>query len=475
MAYYRDLREYIEALERHGKLQRIKKEVDKDWEVSAVTRYLFNSVPESKRPALLFERIRGFEAPLVLGILGGSREIYALAMNTTVDGISAKWQQALANPLMPVLVDDGPCKEKVYLGDEVDLFSLPVPVWTPGHDAGPYITAGCVITKDPETGIRNVGTYRIQIKDKHHVAMWVNFHQHARKHVELNNQRDSSTPVAIVLGADPSVGLVSVSKINYGVDELAVAGGIRGEQLKIVRCETIDLEVPATAEIVLEGEIPPNSLEEEGPFGEFTGYMGAKAMSYPVEIKCITTRTNPIYHAFFSQMPPSESSCIRAIGWEEAIRTHLIKVLGLPVRDVHLLEAGGSMAYLAISMKVEKPGQVRQAIMGAWSVQPTVGKITVVVDEDIDIRDYFALNWALSFRVQPQKDVFIVDQLSAVDLDPSQAAYDIPQLDESRRVSSKMGIDATKKHEFPPVALPPRDLMEKVESQWETYGVQILP
>lgn len=249
----------------------------------------------------------------------------------------------------------------------------------------------------------------------------------------------------------------------YGLDELSVAGGLRGEAVDVVKCETHDLLVPATAEIVIEGFFRPNFLEEEGPFGEYPGYMGPKAMSYVMDITCITHRNNPIYQAFLSQMPPSESSMIRSIGREAGIYKHLVSDLRLPVKDVHLLEAGGAAAYLAISMKKEYEGQVRQVMLAAWSVDPTLGKFCVVVDDDIDIRDQFMLNWAMSWRVQPHKDVFMIEDLPAVRLDPSQAADDVPQLDPSRRVSSKMGIDATRKHKFPPIALPPKSILKKCE------------
>ncbi|WP_017727552.1 UbiD family decarboxylase [Halalkalibacterium ligniniphilum] len=466
---YKDLREYLETLKKHEKLKVIDKEVDKDWEISAVGRVAFQSINQKDRPALMFTNVKGYNTPVVFGILGGSREIYSLALGTTEDKIQEKWAEAQQRPIEPNIVQTGPVKENILKGDEIDVFKFPVPTWTREHDPAPYLTSPFIFTKDPETGEQNVGTYRVQLKEKNKLGVWVNFVQHARKHVEMYDERNEPTPVAIVLGTDPTIGLCSVARTVYGLDEVAVAGGLRGEAVDLVKCETVDLHVPATAEIVIEGYFRPNELEIEGPFGEYPGYMGPKAMSYVMDVTCITHRNDPIYQAFLSQMPPSESSMIRSIGREAAIYKTLVKDLRLPVKDVHLLEAGGAAAYLAISMKKEHEGQVRQVMLGAWSVDPTLAKFCVVVDEDIDIRDQFMLNWALSWRVQPHKDIFIVEDMPAVRLDPSQAADEVTQLDKSRRTSSKMGIDATKKHQFPAIAMPPEEDLKKVRSNWGSY------
>jgi len=313
-------------------------------------------------------------------------------------------------------------------------------------------------------------TLFMQVKGKNRLGLMINFHQHGRRHIEMNDARNAPTPVAIVLGTDPTIGLTSVAKVPYGVDELAVAGGLRGEPVPVVRCETVDLEVPATAEIVIEGLIPPGYREMEGPFGEYTGYMGPAAPAPVIEVTCLTHRNDPIYQAFVSQMPPSESSCIRGIGREMAILKHLKEDLRLPVVDVHLTESGGSASILAISLRKDAEGQVMQAVWGAWAVDPALGKITVVVDDDIDIRDEFALAWAVAFRVQPEKDVQVVRNTAAIRLDPSQAPADEPGLTQARAVSSKLVIDATKKHAFPPLAVPPREHLQAVLARWEEYG-----
>ncbi|MBI1994266.1 MAG: UbiD family decarboxylase, partial [Deltaproteobacteria bacterium] len=343
---YADLRAFLHRLEACGKLRRISKPVDKDWEIAAVSKVAFERIPEPQRAALMFERVQGFDIPVVTGALGSSRSIYCLVLDCDVGDVQRKWADAELRPLAPKLVSAGPAQENVWQGDKVDLTRLPIPTWTVGQDPAPYITSGYVITADPESHIRNVGTYRVQLKGPNKLGLFINYLQGGRLHVEKNHQLHQPTPVAIVIGADPVIGLVSVSRLPQDMDELAVAGALRGEPVDVVRCRTVDLEVPATSEIVIEGVIRANEFESEGPFGEYTGYMGPKAMSYIVDVQCVTHRSRPIFQAFISQMPPSESSCIRSMGREATLQKHLAEDLGLPVRDVHLLEAGGAAAFL---------------------------------------------------------------------------------------------------------------------------------
>jgi 2,5-furandicarboxylate decarboxylase 1 len=470
---YADLREYLSVLEKKGKLKRVKKQVDKDWELAAVCRQLFHKIAPEKRPALLFENVKGFSIPVAAGVLGASKQIYALGLETdSVEGINRKWDEALGNPIPPRMVKTGPCKENVLHGDQVNISKLPVPVWTVGEDPGPFFTSPYVITKDPETGNRNVGTYRMQVKGPNKTGFLIGVRQDAAWHIKRNNELNKPTPVAVVIGADPSIGYVSVSKMSDALDEFAVAGALRGEPVDLVPCETVPLEVPATAEIVLEGEIPANTLEPEGPFGEYTGYMGPAGDQPFFKIKCMTFRNNPIYQAFISQMPPSESSCIRGVGREWPLFKHLKQVLRLPIKDLRLKEAGGSGAYCVVSLNKQFEGQVRQLMYGIWSMRTGFGKITVVVDDDIDVWDDFAVDWALSWRVRPDRDVYIERDVQAVGLDPSQAPPSVPQHAPIRQVTSRIAIDATRKHEYPAVSLPPKEHLDLVASRWKEYGIE---
>ena len=467
---YADLREFLAKLEASGKLHRITEPVDKDWEIAAVSRVAFETIPEPKRPALLFERVAGFDMPVVVGAIGASRSIYCLALECDIREVQKKWSDAELRPIPPVRVAEGPIQENTFKGESADLTRFPIPTWTVGQDPAPYITAACVVTNDPDSGIRNVGTYRVQLKGPRKLGLFINYLQGGREHVEKNNRLGRPTPVAIVMGTDPVIGLVSVSRLPPDMDELAVAGSLRGEPIRVVPCQTVDLEVPATSEIVIEGMVRANELENEGPFGEYTGYMGPEAMSYVIDVTCITHRNQPLFQAFLSQMPPSESSCIRAIGREATLFKHLVEELRLPVRDVHLLEYSGAAAYLVISIKKTHPVQPRTVMCAAWSYAPQFGKFTIVVDDDIDIRDPSAVNWALSFRVQPERDALIIPGMAAVQLDPSQAPPGVRQEESTRRVSSKIGIDATRKHAFPGIALPPKEHLARVRQAWGKYG-----
>lgn len=469
---YRDLRHYLGTLEQKGLLCHVRAEVDKDWEISAVCRRTFQRIPQERRPALMFDRIKGFQIPLVVGILGGSRRIHAAALETEPDGVLEKWDRGVQKPIPPVLISQGPCQEEVYLGEDADILKFPAPVWTVGQDPGPYHTSPFVISKDPETGIRNVGVYRIQVKGARKTGLMVGPPRNMRQHIRKNDAKNRPTDVALVFGTDPVIGLTAVTPFPYGVDELAVAGGIRGEPVELVACKTVDLEVPATAEIVIEGRIPPGLREWEGPFGEYAGYMGTAGDHPVIEVTCVTHRHRPIYQAFLSQMPPSESSCIKSAGREAVIRRHLTKNLGLAVRDVYLPESGGSTGLLLISLAKKDPAQPLKAMWGAWSLHDVFGKVTIVVDDDIDIRNPFQVEWALSFRMQPADDIHIFDGTEALTLDPSQAPPDADPHDPGRRRSSKVGIDATRKHPFPPLAVPPEEHLQKVDGRWDKYGIQ---
>jgi 2,5-furandicarboxylate decarboxylase 1 len=206
----------------------------------------------------------------------------------------------------PRVVASGPVKENILTGNAIDLTRFPSPTWTIPHDPAPYLTATYVTTRDPDTGTQNPGTYRCEVKGPPDLAMWVNFTKDARRHVEMFSHRGERAPVAIVMGTDPAIGHCSVTNLPYGVDELAVAGGLRGAPVDVVRYEAHDLLVPATAEILIEGFLSRDDLVDAGPFGEYTGYMGSSTKSYRVDIRCITHRHKPIYRAFLRQ-PPCES------------------------------------------------------------------------------------------------------------------------------------------------------------------------
>lgn len=467
---YADLREYLHLLEIKGKLHKIEVEVDKDWEIAAVCRNLFRKIPANDRPALMFQRVKGFAAPVVAGALGASRQVYALALGTEPEDILDKWVTAQDRLIEPTLLSTGPCQENRRMGDAVDLTALPVPIWTVEHDPGPFITSPYVCTKDPQTHVQNVGTYRVQVKGRNKAGLMAGRKQDGMVNIAKWEAMHQPAPIAIAIGSDPVIGAVSVSKIPYGVAEFSMAGGLRGAPVELVKCLTVPLEVPATAEIVIEGTISPGVRAKEGPFGEYTGYMGSWGNHTEIDVTCITHRNNYIYQAFISQMPPSESSLIRGIGREVPLFKHLKYDLGLPVKDLCYTESGGSGAILIISIAKQYPGQARQIASAAWGRINSLGKYTIVVDDDIDIHNSFAVQWALSFRVQPDRDIHIAGQMSALGLDPSVAPADVPQHDPSRLIGSRVFIDGTRKHDYPPLAVPPEEHMDFVKQNWGSYG-----
>jgi UbiD family decarboxylase len=469
MAYH-DLQEYLARLEEAGKLHHITKPVDPAWEVSAVTRNMFERYSWDERKALYFDKVGQSKFPLVVGAVGGSPSIYALALSTTVDQIPALWEKAQREPIEPDLVKTGLCKEVITQGADLDIRILPHAIWTPSRDPGPYITAPLVVTKEPETGSRNIGTYRLQVKGPKRLGIYMGHEKHGARHLRKYEEMGKDMPVAIVIGADPAITLGSVTKFAYGTDEYRVAGGLRGEPLPLVKCETMDLEVPANAEIVLEGFMRNGVREEEGPFGEYTGYMGVHGLAPVIEIHCMTRRRSPVYQAFLSQMPPSESSCIRSVGRSAALRRHLSGVLGLPVTDVHFTESGGATGRVIISMRKEHPQQVKEVTWATWAMMNKEPKYLIIVDDDIDIRNPFEVEWAMSFRSQPGKDMLVATDVIAIGLDPSTAPADIPEHDPQRRIGSRVSIDATRKHTYPTDSRVPREYLDRAREHWSDYG-----
>ncbi len=481
MAYYKDIREHIAALEARGKLVRIKREINKDTELMPLVRLQFRGLPEEERKAFLFENVvdasgKKYDIPVVVACHAASREIYALGMMCRTDQIMEKWTQAQLNPVKPKMVATGPIHEEVHTGDRLlehgGLGEFPVPISTPGIDNAPYLSSANWVSKDPETGIRNVGNYRAMIKSPTRTGVYCEDPQHLNLHWQLCKARGIPLQTAAVIGAPPSVGFAATAKIPYGVDEYDVAGGIAGEAVELVKCKTVDLEVPASAQLVLEGEIPTDSLEREAPFGEFTGYVGKEALTRYFNVKCITHCKKPVYNHFLSQFPPSESSKLRGVAFEAVFYKFLKYDCAIPgILDVAFHESSGSEQYVVIKMKKSEPSQVWQALEGVLGRHPWYRKIVIAVDDDIDPRDPDSVNWALSFRMQPHRDVRIVTGRGH-DIDPSAAPMDDPD----RRYPKPMGlssmlIDATRKWDYPPVSLPKKQFMERAVQIWEEEGL----
>ena len=485
--YFRDLRDFIDLLEETGNLYRIGERIDKNSELMPLVRWQYQGLPDSQRKAFLFENVtdpqgKSYDCRVAVGALSASREIYKMALGMTGDAssgaVAERWNLALSQPIPPRIVKSGPVKEVILKGKEISrpnggLLKFPVPISNPGFDGGPFLTAPYVVTKDPETGVANVGTYRCMIKGPDKMGVSVAPAQHIGIHFHKCREKKIPLEAAIVLGCTPAIGLASVAKVGYDRNEYAVAGGIAGEPIALVKCESVDLEVPARAEIVIEGEISTDTMEPEGPFGEFTGYMGGQLMNGIFMVKCITHRKEPILQ-MFTEGVPSESGVMRKMGYESTLYKLLKYDCNIPaVLNVTLHESSGSRKFVVIRMKKTNPAQPWQALQAAVALDPSHGKILITVDEDIDSEDADSVNWALSFRMQPHRDVKITTHKFA-GLDPSAAPPGSPHT-EARFPSpsgcSAIMIDATRKWPYPPVALPARPYMEAARAKWEKLGL----
>jgi 4-hydroxy-3-polyprenylbenzoate decarboxylase len=481
-AYYRDFRDYLASLEERGLLVRVHEPIDKDTELHPLVRLQFRGRSEPDRRAFLFEQVRdargrAFDLPVAIGCMAASRQIYAAGMKCdAVEDIPVKWAAAQASTIAPVLVDRGPCQEVVIIGPALEqgqgLDALPIPISTPGFDNAPYLTAGHFVTRHPETGLRNVGNYRAQLKSPTRLGCLAAFYQDLSKHWVAWQQRREPMPVAIVIGTTPNVSYTSVSKIPSDLEEYAVAGGVAGAPVELVRCQTVPLEVPANAEIVIEGWMPTDELEMEGPFGEFTGYMASRGPNKFVNVTAITRRREPIYVAFLSQFPPSESSILRGVAHEHNVKNFLAVDQGLRgIKAVALHEATGSWGLCVIQVdrtEGAEPGRLLEVLAQHPRL---VSKVVVVIDDDIPIRDANAINWAISFRSQPHRDFQIVPA-TQLSLDPSLVAVEERGIAQFERLkASALLIDATRKWAYPPLSLPAREYMERARARWDELGL----
>ncbi len=485
MKYYSDIREYISFLESKGKLIRIKREINKDLELHPLVRWQFRGLPEKERKAFLFENVtdakgKKYSVPVLIAAHAPSTEIYAMAMMCSPEQIMETWARAQRNPIPPKLVATGPVQEEIHRGDTLlehgGLEEFPIPISTPGFDSAPFITAGNFVSKDPETGIFNVGNHRAMVKSPLRIGCMADHGQHIRKHWGMYRRMGiPAMPVAVVIGPTPNVGLVATVKVPYEADEYHIAGGMAGEPLELVKCQTVDLEVPASAEIVLEGHIPTDCLENEGPFGEFPGYMGMGGYNRFMDITCITHRKNPIFNAFISQFPTSESSTLRGVGGDGTLYKFLKYDLSISsLADVFFHRESGGRPFCVISFHKPSKTEVWGALKGADAHAPGHIKIIIAVDDDIDPKDADSVIWALGYRMQPHRDMLITIPSKASGLDPSVAPQEVMRKRPLTEYGSTVLIDATRKWDYPPVSLPKKEFMERAKKIWEEEGLPAL-
>lgn len=478
---YADLNDHIAALEREGLLVRVRREINKDTEMHPLVRWQYRGgLPEKDWRGFLFEKVsdakgRHYDIPVGVGIMAGSRYICAVGLGCRPEAIVDKWDQAFRNPIEPILVKSGPVQEIIQKGEDLKraggLTQFPIPISTPGFDGAPFITAGHWVTKDPTTGIRNMGNYRGHVKAKDRLGIFCSPGQHILTHWSQCKQRKTPLEAAIVVGPPPLVSYAAVQKVPYGVDELAVAGGLAGEPIRLVKCQTVDLEVPADAEIVIEGRLSTEFMEPEGPFGESHGYMHPRMLSPYLEVSCITRKKKPILVSWTSQVTPSESSIIKRVGYEPLFLRFLKRELGIKsVTQVAMHEPLTNLRnVIVVQMKKPTEAESWRALMGAATFHRGVGKFLVAVDEDIDPWDMEMVLWAITFRSTPHKDVQILrgrERWHGPPFDREERPTETRTADESA-----MLINAIMRVPFPPVSLPKKEYMEKAKKIWEELGL----
>ncbi|WP_027717761.1 menaquinone biosynthesis decarboxylase [Desulfovirgula thermocuniculi] len=475
---YKDLRAFLAVLEKRGLLKRISVEVEAELEISEIT----DRVCKAGGPALLFEKVRGYDIPVLTNTFG-SMERMCLALETeSLDRLGEElvelfmpetlpatlWEKIKALPKLaqlasffPRVVKTGPCKE-VIIKDNPSLAELPVLKCWP-KDGGPFITLPLVFTKDPVTGRRNVGMYRMQVFDERTTGMHWHIHKGGAEHAR---RYEGPMPVAVVIGADPAVVYAATAPLPHGIDEMLLAGFLRKEPVEMVRCETVDLEVPANAEIVLEGYVDPRELRLEGPFGDHTGFYSLPDY-YPVfHLTCITRRRHPIYMATVVGRPPMEDAYLGKA--TERIFLPLIRLQLPEVKDMNMPFEGVFHNCVIVSIKKSYPGQAKKVMCALWGMGlMALTKVIIVVDEKVNVHDLSEVFWQVFNNVDPRRDILIVDgPLDALDHSSPTPHY-----------GSKMGIDATAKgpseghpRQWPEEIEMCAEIKELVSRKWSSYG-----
>jgi 4-hydroxy-3-polyprenylbenzoate decarboxylase len=481
-----DFREFLNLLEARGQLRRIKTQVDSELEIAEIA----NRMLQCGGPGLLFENVKGAKYPVAVNIMGTVERIcWAMNMERPeqLEDLGRKLAM-LQQPKPPKKVAQAvefgkvlfdvlkakpgrdffpPCQQVVMQGDDLDLNTLPLIRPYPG-DAGKVVTLGLVITKDCETGTPNVGVYRLQLQSKNTMTVqWLSVRGGAR-HLRKAAERGKKLEIAIALGVHPLVIMAAATPIPVDLSEWLFAGLYGGSGVKLAKCKTVDLEVPADSEFVLEGTITPGEEMVDGPFGDHMGYYNQSKSCPLVRFNCMTHRKDPVYLTTFSGRPPKEEAMM-AIALNR-IYTPILRQQIPEIVDFFLpMEA---LSYKAAVIAIDKayPGQARRAALAFWSALPqfTYTKFVIVVDKDINIRDPRQVVWALSSKVDPQRDVFIIPDTPFDKLD-----FATPKVG----LGSRMGIDATTKvypetdEEWGKQLDPDPGIAAMVDRKWAEYGL----
>ena len=477
-----NLSEYIGSLESLGKLHRVKTEVDTNLEIAEIMRRMMYS---GNSPAILFENVKGYDIP-ILGNAFGTIDLLKTALDIqdfkeigtrVTDLTKLKIPSNLFDKLKvlpklseigaysPKYVENGPITEVIET-ENANLDSLPILKSFPG-DAAKFITFGLIVTKHPETGIRNIGVYRIQIINEKKAIMHWQTHKRGAQHYEILKEHNKPIETAIVIGADPSTIFSGIAPVPEGMDKFFFSGIIRKKGLKLVKCKTVNLEVPANSEIVLEGYVNPNEMRIEGPFGDHTGFYTPPEPYPTFNLTCMMRRRNPIYLTTVVGKPVLEDAYIGKVIEQSFLP--LIQMFQPEVIDFSMPASGWFQGIAIISIKKRYPGQAKKVMMGLWGMgQLSLTKIFVVVDYDINVHDINEVIWAITTKFDPKRDTVIIDNAPTDTLDPASPILNL---------GSKMGIDATTKtkeegfmRDIQKLAEVDNDTKTLVDQKWTSYG-----
>ena len=484
---YRDLREFIAFLESKGDLRRVSAPVDPELEMTEIAHRLLRA----DGPAILFENVIGHETSVAMNLFCSHRrmnwalevddaESLAARLEAMIDMVQGGPPQGVLNKLrtlgrlvhlgafQPRTISNPPCQQVVLTGEDVDLYSLPIIKCWP-QDAGPYITLPLVITRDPDTGTQNYGIYRMQVFDRNTTGMHWQTHKVGARHYRASGEK---LEVAVALGGDPASIWTGSAPLPPDIDEMVLAGFIRDEGVELAPAVSVDLKVPAHAEIVLEGYVVPGEERMEGPFGDHTGYYSL-AEPYPVfHVTTITRRHNPIYPTTFVGRPPTEDYWMGKV--TERVFLPLIRLILPEVVDINMPAEGIFHNLVLVSMKKEYPGHARKVMYGLWGLGLlSLTKVIVVVDDFVDVQNPSEVAWRVANNINPATDLVLVDG----PIDDLDVASPTP------RFGSKVGIDATRKgpqegyhREWPPDIEMTPEIQDRVSERWTELGLDdIIP
>jgi len=482
--HFEDLSGFVESLEKIDQLKRITTRVSVDLEIAEILRRVMY---KNEGPAVLFENVEGYKIPVLGNAFGSLRRLkIALDMENFEEigeRMSALTRLKIPHGLLnkfkmfpklseiadygPKSVNSGPITEITETSNP-SLNILPIIKSFP-KDSGRFITFGITVTKNPETQVRNMGVYRLQVIDSKKAIMHWQIHKRGALHYQMNKENSQKTEVAIVIGADPATVFSAVAPVPEGLDKFLFAGITRKKGIELVKCRTIDVEVPATAEIVLEGYVDPSELNVEGPFGDHTGYYTPPEPFPTFTLTGIMMRKNPIYLTTVVGKPILEDAYIGKV--IERSFLPLVRLFQPEVVDFSMPPAGWFQGLAIVSIKKRYAGQAKKVMMGLWGMgQLSLTKILIVVDQDVNVHDMNDVIWAVTTRADPKRDTMLIDNAPTDTLDPASSLLNL---------GSKMGIDATKKmkeegYERPiqEEAVPNKSTVSLVTKKWNEYGFQ---